>query len=42
MQAHILSFLAHILNLCVGLKGKEKPECGHVAYQIKGKERSID
>ena len=35
MQAHILSL--HTLNPWVGLKG-ENSECGHVAYQIKGKE----
>ena len=26
------------LNLSVGLKGKNNSECGHVAYQFKGKE----
>ena len=36
MQAHILSLI--IRSTCwVGLKGK-KSECGHVAYQIMGKE----
>ena len=28
----------HILSLWVGLKDKTNSECGHVAYQIKGKE----
>ena len=38
MQAHILSLvLTHNLNLWVGLQGK-KSECGHFAYQVKGKE----
>ena len=32
------SLLTHTLNLWVGLKGKRSSECGHVAYQIKGKE----
>ena len=40
MQAHILSI--HTFNLWVGLNNKKESECGHVAYQFKGKERSID
>ena len=30
--------LTHTSNLCVGLKGNTKSECGQVACQIKGKE----
>ena len=36
-RASTYSLLTHTLNLWVVLKGK-KSECGHVAYQIKGKE----
>ena len=36
-HASTYSVLTHILNLWFRLKGK-KSECGHVAYQIKGKE----
>ena len=40
MQAYILT---HTLNLWVGLKWKKKiSECGHVTYQIKGKEVKIN
>ena len=41
MQAHF-HLITHTFNLWVGLKDKTNSECGHVAYQIKGKERSID
>ena len=36
-HASTYSHLTHTLNLSVGLIGKQS-ECGHVAYQIKGKE----
>ena len=38
LHASSYSLLAHTLNLWVGFKGKTKSECGHGAYQIKGKE----
>ena len=41
-HASTYCLLTHTLNFRVGLKGKKKSECGHVSYQIKGKERSID
>ena len=35
-HASTYCLLTHTLNFRVGLKGKKKSECGHVAYQIKG------
>ena len=37
-DANTCSVLTHTLNLWVGLKSLKNSECGHVAYQIKGKE----
>ena len=37
-HASTYSVLTHTLNVWVEFKGKKNSECGHVAYQIKGKE----
>ena len=37
-RASTYFILKHTLNLWIGLKGKQIYECGHLAYQIKGKE----